>query len=232
MVIAVHQPHYLPNLAFLYKMACADLFVIVTNLQFERREGWQRRHKIPGNHGDLWLTVPVHGSQNTLIRDVTIDASSDWRYRHQKTLEHAYAKTREPELLHCLAAAYNTPWRRLVDVNVSFIEFMRERLRITTPVIVDEEVIGKRSQLPINVCKKYGGETYLAGRGAQQYMTPSLYAEFENESITHRYVDRDFSLYPYSTIHYLFTEGVDAVRERLRRPSAVHSSSYEKFFSL
>ena len=72
-IIAAHQANFLPNLGFFYKMQQADVFVVITNLQFEKQEGWQQRNKIAGANGDMWLTVPVLGSQNQLLKDVKIN---------------------------------------------------------------------------------------------------------------------------------------------------------------
>ena len=35
MIVAAHQPHYLPWLGYLDKIARADLFVVMDDLQFE-----------------------------------------------------------------------------------------------------------------------------------------------------------------------------------------------------
>src|SRR3989344_1674915 len=115
MIIAAHQPNYLPNLAFFAKMTKADLFVIITNLQFEKHEGWQQRHKICGPNGDIWLTVPVLGSQNQLIRDVAINNQVNWRKKHSRTIETIYAKSKGKEYIPLVNSLYQKEWRRLVD---------------------------------------------------------------------------------------------------------------------
>ena len=37
MIVAIHQPHYLPWLGYLHRMAQVDLFILLDHVQFERR---------------------------------------------------------------------------------------------------------------------------------------------------------------------------------------------------
>jgi len=219
MIVAAHQPNYLPNLGFFYKMLQAELFVIVTNLQFEKQEGWQQRHKIMGPNGDIWLTVPVLGSQNQKVREVQINNAFDWRKKQRKTLELTYAKSRAGDSLQKIVKLYENPWDRLVDLNVAGILLLKEMLGIPTPVVVDEEVSGEKHNLLINICKKYGANTYLSGAGAKEYMTREYLADLEASGISHSLVQRNLTAeYPYSTIHYIFIEGRQAVLDLLHRP--------------
>ena len=58
MKVAIHQPHFLPWLGYLHRMAQADLFVLLDHVQFERRN-YQNRTMIRMNGEARWLTVPV-----------------------------------------------------------------------------------------------------------------------------------------------------------------------------
>ena len=99
MLIAGHQPNYLPNLDYFAKMAEADRFVVFTNAQFNRRE-WQRRNRIPRDGKDIWLSVGVRKApRQARIHEIRTDESSDWRRKHQRHLQAVYGKTREQELL-------------------------------------------------------------------------------------------------------------------------------------
>ncbi len=208
MIVAAHQPNYLPNLAFFHKMKLADLFVIITNLQFEKQEGWQQRHKIPGPNGDIWLTVPVYGSQNQLIREVAISNVLPWGRKQKRTLETIYAKSRDRQLLPEICSVYEKRWERLVDLNVAVILMIRELLGITTPVVVDEEVQGVKHELLFNVCKKYKADAYLSGVGVKLYLGKERLKELERNGINHMIIKKPLTAeYPYSTVHYLLTEG-------------------------
>ena len=45
MIVAAHQPHYMPWLGYLDKLAKADLFVIMDDLQFEA-QNYQNRQRL------------------------------------------------------------------------------------------------------------------------------------------------------------------------------------------
>lgn len=199
-------------------MAQADIFVITTNLQFAKGEGWQRRHKIKTQHGDQWLTVPVHGSQNQMIKEVMIDTTIDWRRKHTKAIAFAYSHTPEKKILADLVDLYyQAEWERLVALNVALITFLRASLGLTTSLVLDEDTSGRKEQLLTKLCKKYGADTYLAGQGGKAYMTPTYLGRLQRANIACRFVEQDLtSLYPYSTIHYLLTEGRSWVQTLLR----------------
>ena len=208
MIIAAHQPNFLPNLAFFNKMKTADLFVIITNLQFEKQEGWQQRHKIKGPNGDIWLTVPVLGSQNQKIKDVKINNQVNWRKKHQKTIRMVYAKSKGKDLIDEITSIYSSEPERLVEVNYRAILKLKDILGIETKVVLDDKVSGNKHELIINICKKYKADTYLSGVGALDYMTKERLAELKKNNIKHKFVEKNLtSLYPYSTLHYLLSEG-------------------------
>jgi hypothetical protein len=216
MILAAHQPNYLPNLSFFNKMKEADLFVIVTNIQFEKHEGWQQRHKIPSPNKDLWLTVPVMGSQNQLIKDVRINNLVHWRNKHYKSLELFYKKKNGNYLLPQFSEIYQKEWERLVDINVAVILQIKEILGITTPVILDEDVSGVKHTLLINICKKYGADTFLSGLGAKSYLDDDRLKEMEKNGVVNKFVTKQIgSKYPYSTVHYLLENGADWVKHAI-----------------
>jgi len=217
MTVTFHQPNYLPNLGFFYKMAHVDLFIVGTNIQFEKGEGWQQRHKIPGPASDLWLTVPVLGSQNQMIKDVKINNAVNWRRKHKKTLELTYKKTPEQELLSKIANVYDSQWVRLAELNLQLINLFKEALGISTPVVFDEELSGEKYELLLNICEKYKADTYLSGMGAKDYMTQEYYSAMKDRGITHQFVDKNLTaLYPYSSVHYILRDGRKAVSQLLQ----------------
>jgi hypothetical protein len=218
MRLAAHQPNYLPNLGFFYKMAQADTLVIITNVQFSKTDGWVRRHKIVQGKDDVWLSVPVLGSgQSQQIRDVKINLNTDWQRKHQMTLHLAYRATNEQSALERVLSIYDTPWNRLVDLNMAFINCLKDILDIETPLVLDEEVTGSKHELLIHLCQKYDATTYLSGMGGQIYMTEEYYKGLQDNNVTLQFVENNLTpIYPYTTLHYLFTEGLDWLKDRVQ----------------
>jgi hypothetical protein len=173
MIVAIHQPHYLPWLGYLHRMAQADLFVVLDHVQFERRN-YQNRGRIRFEEEGYWLTVPVvQRSQKERIVDKLIDGSGrPWGPIHFGTLRHAY---REAPYFDSYAGTLRTllesSWQRLADLNAAMLEFMRDAFAIRTPLVRSSElgVGGARSELILNLCRAVGAHALLAGFGAARH---------------------------------------------------------------
>lgn len=213
-VLAAHQPNYLPNLAFFSKMKRANVFVIVSNLQFSREDGFQQRNRIPGGNADLWLTVPVTGGMNDLIRDIKVCNDLPWARKHLKTLRLRYPQAAGSQLMNDLTAIYSRPWERMAELNFALIRAMADALNITTELVLDEEVGGKKHELIVNLCQKYQAAQHLAGRGSLQYMNQTYLSHLERLGITTEFITHDFTAsHPYSALHYLLAEGPEWVKK-------------------
>jgi hypothetical protein len=93
---AVHQPNFFPRLSTLAKLYTADVWVILDDVQFTRRD-YQHRCYLPAAGTALparWLTVPVHlpAGRATLIKDARI-ADPDHAARHARGLLRQYFRT-------------------------------------------------------------------------------------------------------------------------------------------
>ncbi len=188
MTVTIHQPHFLPWLGYLHRMATAELFVLLDHVQFERAN-YQNRMRIrmdgaaPGDA--RWITVPVlQRSQKETILEKEIDHSRRWGRAHFATLRHAY---RDAPYLHLYAAElrsiFEHPWRRLVDLNGALLQFLRDAFAIRTPLVRSSElfVSGAKSQLVLSICKAVGATTFLGGLGGSRAYIDT--AEFEREGI-------------------------------------------------
>src|SRR5258706_7428566 len=95
MLVAVHQPHFLPWLGYLDRIRRADLFIVLDHVQFERRN-FQNRTRIRLDDRPHWLTVPViQQSQGERVLEKRIDnpprnSERGWGMKHYQTLRHAY----------------------------------------------------------------------------------------------------------------------------------------------
>ncbi len=97
MIVAAHQPHYFPWLGYIHKMAQADLFIVMDDLQYEK-DNFQNRNRIKVNNCSAWITVPLErGSQSDricdkLIRNDGVSAKEHWQRRTWATLQIHYGK--------------------------------------------------------------------------------------------------------------------------------------------
>jgi hypothetical protein len=173
--IAIHQPHFLPWLGYLHRMASVDAFVLLDHVQFERRN-YQNRTMIRMNGAAHWLTVPVmQHSRDERIVDKQVDnrdaGERAWGKQCARTLQHVYGKAAFfREYGGELKAILEAPYQRLVEVNQAGLDFLRERFGIRTPLVRSSElgVSGAKSDLVLEVCKATGADTLLAGMGGSR----------------------------------------------------------------
>jgi hypothetical protein len=186
MLVAIHQPNFMPWLGYFDRMIRADLFVLLDHVQFERRN-YQNRCMIRLEDGTKWLTVPVvQLSQKETILGKRIDNPTDlsgarwWGPNHFQTLRYAYRKSKHfdryaPRLREILFAR----WDNLVDLNIATLEFVREALSIDTPLVRSSTLAcqGQKSALLLDVCQRVGASAFFGGMGgSREYLDKEAFA--------------------------------------------------------
>ena len=172
MIVAAHQPHFLPWLGYLDKLAKADVFVVMDDLQYEA-QNFQNRQRVKINSGAAWLTVPLRrGAQNDRILDKLIDNSASgrhhWQHRAWRTLEVHYGKTPFfKQYAEELRDVFTRRWERLIDLDLHMLDLARGWLGITRPITRASTLglSGQKTDRIIDMCKKVGAKLYLSGSG-------------------------------------------------------------------
>jgi hypothetical protein len=170
--VTIHQPQFLPWLGYLDKIARADLFVVLDQVQFKKQE-WQNRNRIRTSHEWQWLTVPVLQRFGQRIDEVRVNRQVDWRRQHLRALTMHYAKAPYREYsLAGLRPLYEADWERLVDLNLAVIRWLLEIFQITTPIRLASELSLRDHPTDrlIDICRELGAASYLAGPGAEHYL--------------------------------------------------------------
>ncbi|MFH1367777.1 MAG: WbqC family protein [Elusimicrobiota bacterium] len=203
MILAVHQPQYLPWLGYFHKIANCDLFIFLDDVQYKKRE-FQNRNKIKTPNGPLWLTVPVatKGKYSQKISEVTIDKETGWNNEHWKSVEHNYAHARFfSEHKTIFSDVYGMKWDKLIDLSMKIIENTLSYLDIKTPCKMSSEygVTSSSTQRIIDLCKKTGADTYLSGAGGREYMDEKLFTD-NNIRLTYQ----DYKHPEYEQLHGKF----------------------------
>jgi hypothetical protein len=179
MLVAIHQPHYLPWLGYLHRMAQADLFIALDHVQFERGN-YQNRSRVRVNGRPHWLTVPLLcGSQKDRIDEKRIDNGSDWPRVHLETLRRAYGGAHFGPHAARLTSIYAQRWERLVDLNHALLGLLREAFDVVTPMVRSSalDVKGAKSELVLNICKAVGASALLVGLGgSREYLDRAAFA--------------------------------------------------------
>lgn len=174
MIVAVHQPQYLPWTGYFDKMDSADVFVLLDTVQFKKGE-WQNRNRFKTDRGPVWVTVPVRHHSGQLISEVAINEQNrNWSHKHRQALTTCYGATPfcEP-VAAALETLWEREWSRLAPLNSAVIEALRELLGIDTPLVVASDLPPMPDQADerlIAICRELGADTYLAGAGGPAYM--------------------------------------------------------------
>lgn len=180
MIVAIHQPNFLPWLGFFSKAAKADVFVLLDDVPFTRR-GYQNRVCVKGATGPHWLTVPVQskGKYGQLTSEVLIDNSVRWADKILGTLRHDYARARFfRETINTVSPVLSSQRERLVDLTIPLIEVLLDILAIHVQVVraSDLGVAGTSSEHLAKLVAAVGGHTYLSGPSGKAYMDEAVFA--------------------------------------------------------
>jgi len=181
MIVGIHQPNYVPWLGYFAKMAQADIFVFLDNVQFSKGS-YTNRVQILAHGRPRWLTVPVKLDLGDPITKV-VPAQPDWVSRHLDILQANYRTAR------CFHGAWDTvaaiyaqaPTANLAALNEHCIVELAARLGTTcrfrraSEVDVAGEVSDRR--LASIVANLAPGGTYLFGAGGATYQRERSFAE-------------------------------------------------------
>jgi len=176
MIVAAHQPHYLPWLGYLDKLAKCDLFVVMDDLQYET-QNFQNRQRMKLADGPHWLTIPLaRGAQTDRVLDKRIDNTGrggrhHWQHRHRRTLEVHYGAAPCFERYAAdLEDIYVRRWDWLVDVDLHILDLARKWLGVTVPIVRASSLglTGAKTDRILSLCAATGASTYLSGGGGSR----------------------------------------------------------------
>lgn len=181
MILAVHQPQYLPWLGYFHKIAQSDAFVFFDNVQYKARE-FQNRNKIRTKDGWIWLSVPVitEGKGRQKISDVMIDNDIPWQRKHSGSLKTWYGHSKYLEqYFPFFKEVYSRTWEKLVDLNVYIIEYILKQLAIAKPIYFESslDIRNTGTGRITEICQKLRADTYLSGIGGREYLEEDMFKE-------------------------------------------------------
>jgi len=180
MIVAIHQPQYLPWLGYFDKMQQADVFCYLDNVQYKKNE-WQNRNRIKTAGGWQWLTVPVSYRFPQKINEVKINHAAKWAHKHLQALLTNYSKAPfYKEYIDRFENAYTKKYEKLSDLNIHLIEMLRDILGLSQKATLIASQLSTSTDPTrrlIELCRAAGGDTYLAGRDGARYMDLDLFAD-------------------------------------------------------
>ncbi len=184
MIIAIHQPNYLPYLGFFDKMAKSDIFVIYDDAQFNKSD-FQHRNRIRIYHGWKWLTVPVE-KKRIPINEIRIKNEVStwkgiwWADAHFKDIEDNYKDAAYySEYADELKKIYEKRYDKLVELNMELINFLKKAFDIKTEIVFSSEMdlTSRSTERLVEMVEALEGDTYLSGAAGRNYLDTSLFEE-------------------------------------------------------
>lgn len=178
-VIAIHQPNFLPWLGFFHKVAKADCFVFLDDVEFSKGSVTNRVRIILGGNPH-WLTIPILDAKNSSRISELKVAPTDWRSKHLRVLREAYSKAPYfGEIFPILEDVYGLAEDNLARLNVAAVERICTHLNLTASFRTSSELAaeGKGESKLVAIVKELGGSIYLSGNGAKNYQSGQLFSD-------------------------------------------------------
>jgi hypothetical protein len=196
MRVGIIQPNYIPWRGYFDFTADCDLFILLDDAQYTDRD-WRNRNAIKTPKGLTWLTVSLRDKSRAMkINEVTIDWSEDWAGRQLNLLRENYrAAPFYGPTIGRFKAILDERHARLVDLDTALIRWIMTELGITTPLRMasDLNAVGQKDEKLIALVKAVGGNIYLSGPSAENYIDP---ARFAAANIALEYKVYDYAPYP------------------------------------
>lgn len=231
--IGIMQPTYLPWLGYFEMISSSDTFVLLDDVQFQKKS-WQQRNRIKSAFGPLMLTVPVltKGKRFQHISEVCINNQEGWSSKHLRSIELAYLKSRHyKDIFPALQQIYSKKWDSLVELNVSLLKLLMELLGISTLVTLssDLKIAASGNEKIVAICEHCNCSRLYDAAGAVEFIDADLMERSGIEVVYQQYAHPVYhqlngEFIPYmSVIDLLFNEGPASLE--IIRSGAVHRLS-------
>ncbi len=167
--LAIMQPYFFPYLGYFSLIKACHEFILLEDVQFIKH-GWIERNRILKPDGLDWqyVMVPLKKyHQKTLIKDILINNSIDWRGKIFSQLEHYRKKTKNYfVIIDLIRECLNIETESITLLNKHILETICSYLGIVTPITIFSEenlfdVSWKGDEWALNICKSRNVDHYV-----------------------------------------------------------------------
>ncbi|MFK5889303.1 MAG: WbqC family protein [Flavobacteriaceae bacterium] len=228
-IVSIHQPHFLPWLNYFNKVAKADVFIWLDDVQYRRRY-FQNRAKIKTQNADIWLTVPIKKA-DYLAEIKAIEIQKTALPKLLITIESLYKKA--PFFTNFFDDIKNIFLKKhtfLSDLNYDLFLYINDVLNIKTKIVkssdIDLGVVGNPNERLLKLCQHFEATQYIAGKGGKNYMDLALFKqnnieilwqEFPNQKIVYPQINGQF-IQGLSIVDILFNIGASQTKKLIETP--------------
>ena len=167
--IGIHQPYFLPYIAYFALINAVDKFVLADDLQYERRS-WINRNRIKVQGNWQYITIPVKKApQTTPINKIELASLESFAWTLRRTLEANYGSCpyfHEVQDLVFDSIGHET---NLSELNIALIMRICDYLGINTPIYISSKLNYYPSETKEyrirNICNSLGCTEYVNSIG-------------------------------------------------------------------
>lgn len=218
MILASHQPNFLPYMGVIYKAYRSDVMVLSDDVWYSRK-GMHNYNFIRTKGGSQRITVPVVAHHDTRLCDVMVAEPERNIQKVCRTLREAYAKSKHFDEGNELVEVIEDMTKedlRLAELNIELIRHILRRMDIDAEILVATEDLmleGHKDDRILMMCKQTSADVYYSGTGAKAYHNEERYRESGINLVYSDYVpvvypQKHGSFLPnMSSIDYVFNEG-------------------------
>lgn len=177
MITAIHQPHYFPWLGYMDKMAKADQFIILDEVQLTDRSPMVRNKFLTfcGDVEMLSLSIKKKGYRNKKTKDIELFEIKNVQRCHQKFFECNYRKAAFfNEIMEVIDPIFSRSYCRLIEIQMDTVLLLKTLFGIGTDILYQSNLQYDRrkqkSDLIQAICETVASNVYLSGNGARKYM--------------------------------------------------------------
>ena len=210
MRVVISQSMYFPWVGLLEQICLADIFVHYDDVQFTR--GFYNRVQVKTAQGSKWLTVPLRDKhRGQKINEVKVDNREDWRRQHVNSLKQAYRNAPFcDDMIALVEDVLSKPAEVLPDISRASLVSLAKSFGLEHKcTFLDSStlgVLGRSSQRLCDIVMRLGGDEYVTGHGAKNYLDHNL---FESKGIKVSYMRYLCNEYP--QLHGKFNPYVTAL---------------------
>lgn len=183
MKVAILQPTYLPWIGYFGMIDLSDVFIFYNDVQFVKKQSWQRRNRIKTPQGWTWLTIPVTSRFKEKIIEIRINNQIKWQEKHLKSIKLSYQNAPYFYEFHeILKLIFSETYEFLADFTIKIIREIAKFLSINTKYILSSELksFGTKTDRLISILNQLKEGTqndYLTGPGTKDYIEPNKFKE-------------------------------------------------------
>lgn len=196
--IVISQPMYFPWVGMFEQMRLADVYVDYSDVAFSKGS-FTNRVQVKTQAGSAWLTLPLKNLKTgSLIADIQVDESKNWRQKHRQTLAQSYARMPfVKDMLAIVDEVFDSTRDSLAEITNASMRVVHRYFDLERPIDFlrssDLFIVGAGTKRVLDIVRHLGGTRYVTGHGAKNYLEHEV---FENAGISVEYMEYEKREYP------------------------------------